>query len=482
VLTNTGTTSITIKSIGISGTNFSVKSGAAVILAPGQTTTITVMFTPSSAGSSQGTLTVSSDASDPTMSIMLTGTGVAPSSQLSPSSTTLTFGNVTVGSSSSMPVVLTDQGTANVTLGTATISGSGYSFTASSTAPLSPNGTVTYTVKFSPSATGASTGTLTINSDATNSPLNITLSGTGTAAPSSQLTTPTTSLSFGNVTVGTPATKTLTLTDSGTANVAISAVNATGSGFSASASGTSLTPNKTVTVSVTFNPSKTGSVQGTLSISSNATNSVVQIPLSATAVAPTSSQTQPQSTLTPSKTSVGFGSVTVGTTVSQSVVLTDSGTANVTISGVSTQGSGFSASGGTNVTLTPNGTATITVKFDPASAAAASGTLTITSNATNATLSIPLTGTGTAAPPPATQHSVGLNWQASTSTVTGYYVYRGSSASNVTKLFVSAISATNYTDSSVTNGQTYYYGVTSVDSNGVESTLSNEVSVTIPSQ
>jgi fibronectin type 3 domain-containing protein len=77
---------------------------------------------------------------------------------------------------------------------------------------------------------------------------------------------------------------------------------------------------------------------------------------------------------------------------------------------------------------------------------------------------------------------VGLNWQASVSQVTGYFVYRGSSVSNITKLFVSSIAATSYTDSSVANGQTYFYAVTSVDANSVESSPSNEVSVTIPSQ
>jgi hypothetical protein len=352
--------------------------------------------------------------------------------------------------------------------------------TASTAGPLSPNGTVTYTVKFEPTAAGASTGTLTIGSNATNNPLTISVSGTGVAPPSSKLTTPTTSLAFGNVTVGTPGTKTVTLTDSGTASVTISSVTATGTGFSASASSTSVNPNKTVTVTVTFNPSKAGAVSGTLSVSSNATNSVVQIPLSATAVAPSNPATQPSSTLKASTSSVGFGSVTVGTKVTQSVVLTDSGTASVTISGVSTSGSGFSVSGGTNVTLAPNGSTTISVSLDPVSAAGTTGTLTITSNASNSTLTVSLSGTGVAAP--TAQHSVSLNWQASASLVSGYFVYRGSSASNTSKLFVTAIAATTYADSTVANGQTYFYAVTSVDSNGVESSPSNEVSVTIPSQ
>jgi fibronectin type 3 domain-containing protein len=78
------------------------------------------------------------------------------------------------------------------------------------------------------------------------------------------------------------------------------------------------------------------------------------------------------------------------------------------------------------------------------------------------------------------QHSVALNWQPSPSQVTGYFVYRGASATSTSKLFVTAIAATAYTDSSVSDGQTYYYSVTSVDSNNVESAPSNQISVTIP--
>jgi fibronectin type 3 domain-containing protein len=77
---------------------------------------------------------------------------------------------------------------------------------------------------------------------------------------------------------------------------------------------------------------------------------------------------------------------------------------------------------------------------------------------------------------------VALNWQPSASLVTGYFVYRGVSASATSKLFVTAIGATTYTDSSVANGQSYFYAVTSVDSNNVESAPSNEISVTIPPQ
>jgi len=480
VLTDAGSSNVTISSISIAGASFSVKNGAAVTLTPSQTTAISVDFVPTATGSAQGTLSVVSDASNPKMNIMLTGTGIAPSSQLSPSSTTLNFGNTIVNAPASLPIVLTDQGTADLTISSVTATGTGFSVNGGTNAKLNPNGTGTINVTFDPTHTGSASGTVTVTSNATNSQVQITLSGTGVTAPTSQLSPSATSVAFGNVTVGSPVTKSITLTDAGTANVSISTVSATGAGFSAKGGANgNLDPNGTDTVSVTFNPTAAGAVQGALSISSNATNSVVQISLSATGVAKSTTSAEPESSqLSPSATSVAFGNVTVGSPVTKTINLTDSGGTNITISGVSTTGAAFSASGGSNATLTPNGSVTISVSFDPTSAAAAQGTLSISSSASNAVLSIPLTGTGTAAP--AVQHSVALNWQPSASPVTGYFVYRGASESSTSRLFVTAIAATTYTDSSVANGQTYFYAVTSVDSNNVESAPSNEISVTIP--
>jgi hypothetical protein len=90
----------------------------------------------------------------------------------------------------------------------------------------------------------------------------------------------------------------------------------------------------------------------------------------------------------------------------------------------------------------------------------------------------PLAGTGTG---PASQHLVDLSWTASTSTVMGYYIYRGTSSGGpYTRLNSTLDAATAYSDSTVQSDNTYYYVVTSVDSNLVESTYSNEVVATVP--
>ena len=59
------------------------------------------------------------------------------------------------------------------------------------------------------------------------------------------------------------------------------------------------------------------------------------------------------------------------------------------------------------------------VTFAPSATGGVTGSVTVTSNASNSPVSISLSGTGVPA------HSATLNWTASTSTVIGYDVYRG---------------------------------------------------------
>jgi fibronectin type 3 domain-containing protein len=81
-----------------------------------------------------------------------------------------------------------------------------------------------------------------------------------------------------------------------------------------------------------------------------------------------------------------------------------------------------------------------------------------------------------------TPHSVVLTWNASTSTVVGYYVYRSTtSGTGYAKLNASsAATGLTYTDTTVQNGTTYYYVTTAVDSSGTESLHSNEAQAPIP--
>ena len=183
--------------------------------------------------------------------------------------------------------------------------------------------------------------------------------------------------------------------------------------------------------------------------------------------------------LTASASTLSFGNVNIGTGTSQSVTFTNSGTSNIIISSVIFFGAGFNVSGLSNgLILGPGQTVTLNVTFVPSATGSVTGSVTITSNAANSPASIGLSGTGLQPPIP---HSVTLSWVPSTSTVIGYNAYRATvSGGPYNQLNSSPVTTDSFTDSNVQSGQTYYYVVTSVDSNNVESSYSTEVSAAIP--
>lgn len=80
-----------------------------------------------------------------------------------------------------------------------------------------------------------------------------------------------------------------------------------------------------------------------------------------------------------------------------------------------------------------------------------------------------------------TAHSVALSWQASTSTVAGYNIYRGTTDGGpYSRINSEPIPTLSYTDTNVSSATTYYYVSTAVDSGGAESTYSNQATAVIP--
>ena len=182
--------------------------------------------------------------------------------------------------------------------------------------------------------------------------------------------------------------------------------------------------------------------------------------------------------LNASQASLNFSNVNIGGNSILPVTFTNGGTSNVTISNVSVSGAGYTASGIPSGQIVASGkTATLNVTFAPSAAGLLAGSVTVTSNATNSPSTITLSGTGVQA----VSHSVAITWTASTSVVTGYNVYSSTvSGGPYAKLNSSPVAGTTYTDTTVQASQTYFYVVTSVDSNGVESAFSTEVSASVP--
>ncbi|MGH9681031.1 MAG: choice-of-anchor D domain-containing protein, partial [Candidatus Acidiferrales bacterium] len=99
-------------------------------------------------------------------------------------------------------------------------------------------------------------------------------------------------------------------------------------------------------------------------------------------------------TLAASATSVSFGSVDVGSSASQTLTLTNSGTVPVVISQATITGTGFSIPGGvSSVTIDAGQSHAFQIQFAPQATGTINGSVAVTSNASNASLSVALTGT-----------------------------------------------------------------------------------------
>lgn len=301
-LTNSGTAPLSITSITLAGSNASDFSqtntcpSSPVALPVGASCTVSVTFSPSAAGSRNASVSVNDDAASSPQSIALSGTGqtAAPGVSLSPAG--LTFGSQLVGSTSSpQSVAVTNSGSSALTISSVGLSGANAGdFSRATTCPLTPNtlaagASCSISVTFSPSVAGARNASLTIADDATGSPQNVTLSGTGVTSTPGASVAPA-SLSFGSQLVGSSSSaQSVTLTNSGSAALAISSVAVSGANAGDFAptttcplSPSTLAAGASCTVSVTFSPAASGARSATLTIADNAPSGPQSLPVSGT--------------------------------------------------------------------------------------------------------------------------------------------------------------------------------------------------------
>jgi hypothetical protein len=477
-VSNAGTASVTISSVAISSQYFSLSGPSLPItIAAGQNSTISLVFTPNAAGAFSATVSVTSNASNVSTTLSLSGTGVA-NGQLAVNPTSQSFGSVAMGSQFNQTVTLTNNGASTVSISQVSATGSGFKLSGVTTPiALNTSQSTTFTVAFAPQSIAAASGSVMIMSNASNPALTIPLSGTGVAAGA--LGSSPTSLAFGSLQVGNNQALSGIVTNAGGSSVTISQAGISGTGFTLSGMTTPVTlgAGQSASFGVSFTPQSAGSASGNVMITSNASNPTLTIPLSGSGTAAVG-----QLTVTPS--TLVAGSVVVGTSGTASGSLNASG-ASVTVTAASTNNSQFNVGGlALPITIPAGQSAPFTVTFSPLVNGAASGALTFTSNAQSSTATETLTGTGTPAP----THTVNLSWSASSSPdILGYNIYRAvyvSSCGSYSKINGSTLdTVATYSDTSVTDGTNYCYATTAVNSSNEESGYSNivpDVQIPVP--
>lgn len=330
-----------------------------------------------------------------------------PSPAAALSTATLSFGNQIVQTASgAMSANLTNTGTANLVLSSVTVGGTNPTeFTRTGTCAaavsLAPAASCSVDVTFKPTAIGARSATITIAHNATPNTSVVSLSGTGTAAPTPAAGLSATTLAFSNQTVGiTSAARTVSISNTGTASLVLGTITTTGSNAAdfapSNCSGSTLAPGANCAISVTFTPAALNARSATLSIPSNAAGSPHGVALSGTGVA------APAPAVALAPTALVFGNQTVGTTsAAKAITLTNSGNAALGITSIVASGAGFASTHNCAATLSAAASCTINVTFAPTSAVASAGSVSVTSSAAGSPHSVGLSGMGTAPTPTA---------------------------------------------------------------------------------
>ena len=319
--------------------------------------------------------------------------GSAPAVTLTP--TSLGFGDIAVGVTSAVKTVtLKKTGSAALTITKIAITGTNSAdFLETATtcgASLAASATCTISVDFKPAATGARSAAISITDNASGSPQQAPLSGTGTTA---KFTPP--SLGFGDMAIGvaSPA-RTITLTNIGTTTMTITAIAITGTNASDFAQthtcGASLAAAASCTFSVTFKPSATGTRTASLSVADSAAGSPQLVPLSGIGT-----------TLKFSPPSLSFGAVATGvTSAARTITLTNIGTTTLTITAIAITGanaSDFAQTHTCGASLAVGANCTFSVTFKPSATGTRSASLSVTDNAVGSPQLVPLSGVGTTA-------------------------------------------------------------------------------------
>jgi len=375
----------------------------------------------------------------------------APTLAASPAS--LSFGSQAVGTTgSAQAVTIRNSGSAPASVSGVSVT-SGFSQT-NTCSTIAAGASCTVEAAFAPVAGGAATGTLTVTSNATDSPTTVALSGTGVAPTTDlALNQPVTASSYqqnysaanavdgnsgsywessdgaaypqtltvnlgsvqsiGSVTLDLPpasawSTRTETLSVLGSTN---------GSAFTPIVASTGYTFNPSTGNTVSFSlPSGTSTQYVQLSFTANTGWSAAQ--LSEFEVFPGTGGSPGSATLSASPASLSFGNQAEGSTSSaQTVTISNTGSAAAAITSLAAAAP-FAQTSTCGATLAAGASCTASVTFRPTSTGAASGALTVASNASDSTLTVALSGTGTGGSAPV---DLALNQPITASSTTSGY-------------------------------------------------------------
>jgi hypothetical protein len=391
-VSNSGTAVLTINTVSASGDFNETDNCAGQSIQPSSFCTVSAQFEPSVTGAIGGAITITDMASNSPQIITLSGTGVDPVT-VTPAS--LSFGTITVGQTSAPKTVTLSNNQSVPLTFTYAVSGN-YQVTASGKNPctntLPKLSQCTVSVRFSPNQNGLIRGAFAVTHNASFSPQNANLSGTGSSGSSVPLAFSPGNLGFGDVVVGTTsAERKVIVSNTSSSTVNITGVAASGNyavtGAKSSPCGGPLGTGATCGMLLTLAPTVPGNAAGAVAINDDSSVSPQTFNLFGTGILPLG--------LSPS--SLIFPAQAVGSTSEpQIVTLTNNQKVLLTISAIGASGDYLLVTAGSTpcgATLPTLKSCTVGVEFSPANVGTIKGVVTVSYDALYSPQEVSLSGT-----------------------------------------------------------------------------------------
>jgi len=347
-------------------------------LEPNDSTNFTVTFTPSSPGVKNGYLIFEHNADGSPDSFFVSGVGIAPAFSVSPLS--LDFNNVQTGNSKRDSVTVTNTGTADLVVSLAESNNSDYSITPTSSTLL-PSESETFEITFSPTSTGMISGQISFTHNADGSPHSMSVTGRGVATV---FVVEPGSLSFGDVLLGESKLDSVIVHNIGSKDLFINQAEANLSDYQITPATATIPPYDSLKFFVTFQPVSIGVKNGFAIFDHNANGTPDSVALSGRCIAPL---------FTVSPLSLNYGDVVVYSSKTDSVIVTNTGTATLEISAAASNNSDYSITPFI-ASLLPATNRTFYITFTPSSIGAIVGDVEFTHNAVSSSDSVAVIGTG----------------------------------------------------------------------------------------
>ena len=294
-----------------------------ITILPGGNQVFDVTYTPTALGLTTADLTFTHNAAGSPTVYSLQGTGVESTFAISPPN--LNFGNVVLGSNTTLQATVSNPGTSDLVISNITSSNTQYTFSPNVfPVTILPGGNQVFDVTYTPTALGLSTADLTFTHNATGSPTVYSLQGTGVEATFS-ISPP--NLNFGNVVLGSNTTLQATVSNPGTSNLVISNITSSNTQytFSPNAFPVTILPGGNQVFDVTYTPTALGLTTADLTFTHNAAGSPTVYSLQGTGV---------EATFAISPPNLNFGNVVLGSNTTLQATVSNPGTSDLVISNI----------------------------------------------------------------------------------------------------------------------------------------------------